>query len=273
MNEMGCQRGCAEHVTRTVTVDLAHHGYDDYTQIPKRFAQKFDLDVWDTRITPVDGGPYCPARDCVSDAIVGSFCWEPLETTVLLCCFEQCPGGLFIDFGSQIGWYSTLAAISGLNVTAVDSDPACVTLTALNLERHRAMLALSGAHLEVLDEQTAPIDHAWNDQPVDVVAKIDVEGAEIHAIRKIRPLIDSGLVKYMLIEITPSFADYYPDLIWDLIQSGYSAYKMPDKQVPPVVIDQLADLRPYVVTGTKAKVRKTVASWSQENLLFVLGGI
>jgi hypothetical protein len=275
-NEIGCQRGCAEHATKSVTVKLGRpHGYADLTSIPERFAQRFTIDVWDTEKTPVDGGPYCPARDAVSETILSHGIWEPQETAVLMMAIEaigpeRC---LFVDYGSQLGWFSTLAARMGAAVLPVEADPDCVHLAERNILRNQSPEAATMLH----DERVTPDSKPWavSDLLSDasVVAKIDIEGAEVDAVRMMQEWIDAGRVKYMLIEISPVFNDTYPDLVIGLVENGFIPYKLPPKQSPPIQIDSLEALRPFGVRGTYAEIKREVASWHQRDLLFVHGGL
>lgn len=272
-DEIGCKRGCDKHATRPVRVDLSKpHGYKDLTAIPSRFGIQFDLEVWDTSITPVDGGPYCPARDAVSETILSHGIWEPAETAIMLCCFEQTPGGLFIDFGSQIGWFSALAAMSVMNVMAFDADPDCRDLSYRNLYHHAPPLCSFGAHLERLGPDTVPFAIDENPQ-LPTVVKIDVEGAERYAIAKLRNLIDEGWVKYMLIEISPVFNDSYEALINGLVDDGFVPYQMPPKRHPAVQINRLDDLEGYELPHSPADIAAYIDGLHQADLLFVLGGL
>jgi hypothetical protein len=271
--EIGCRRGCEVHATTNRRIFLGGPtGYRDLTGIPRRFTETFEIEVWDTSITPVDGGPYCPARDAVSETILSHGIWEPAETAVLLCCFETAPGGLFIDFGSQIGWFSTIAARRGMNVIALDADPECVNLSYQNLYNNAPLLTSVGAHWERLGPDVARF--GLHDEPrLTTIAKIDVEGAERWAIRKLQPLIDERWVTHILIEISPVFNDTYPDLVVGLLEDGYHAYCLPPKHNPPHMIAGLEDLIPWHIAGTHAEIRREVASWHQRDVLFVLGGI
>jgi hypothetical protein len=273
-DEIGCKRGCERHVWRSVRVDLSKpHGYGDLTPIPSRFGIQFDIDVWDTSITPVDGGPYCPARDAVSETILSHGIWEPAETAIMLMCFEALPGGLFIDFGSQIGWFSSLAALNGMTVVAMDADPDCVDLTHRNLIHNAHLLGSIGSHYERLGPDTAPF--SYNAQRVDLptVVKIDVEGAEVDAIRKIQALIDDGWVKYMLIEISPVFNDTYGGLINGLVDVGFVPYMLPPKRTPPVALNRLSDLEGYELPHEPRDIARYIEGLHQADLFFALGGL
>lgn len=268
--EIGCKRGCDRHMRRMTHIDLSEpHGYGDLTAIPSRFGIEFDIDIWDTSITPVDGGPYCPARDAVSETIWSHGIWEPAETTVMLLCFEASPGGLFIDFGSQLGWFSTLAILNGMNVLALDADPECVGLTYTNLVDHVPLLGSIGAHLERLGPDVVPFS-VDETMPVPIVVKIDVEGAETHAVTKLSPLIEANMVDYMLIEMSPVFNDSYGLLAEDLVDRGFVGYEMPAKHMPPHQIQRLDDLKRWQLTDADIA---NIPNWHQKDVLWVRGGL
>jgi hypothetical protein len=275
MDEIGCKRGCTEHPTRTVDIHLGGPtAYADYTPIPERFACDFTIECWDTDLMPVDHDPlWCPAHDAVSETLIALGVWEPQNTVVLMLAWEACgPETWFIDFGSQVGWFSTLAAASGLNVLAYEADAECVDMTFRNIGN----VTSSDTHLQVIHER---LDDGTEQLEVDglagmsIVAKIDIEGAEEHAIRTLGLTIDAYQVPYILMEVSPCFNDSYPELVTSLMDRGYHAYNMPPKQTPPVVIDQLSDLLPYRIVGDFGEVWDEVASWRQRDVFFALGGI
>ncbi len=77
-----------------------------------------------------------------------------------------------------------------------------------------------------------------------------------------------GLLDHMLMEVSPCFAAYYPDLLVKLIAAGFRVYLLPPKRQPPHVIDEPErDLAPFRLDtlGTE-KLRETVANWQQEDV-------
>lgn len=262
-DEIRCQRGCESHPTRKVQIHLGGPTkYRDLTSIPPRFAMDFEIEVWDTDQTPVDGGPYCPARDAVSETIISHGVWEPRETVVILLALEALGAGAqLIDIGAQVGWFSKVA-IAFRNVAAAwEADDDVATLLARNIG--------GDVHRERIGPDTSTLDV---DRPVlPSVAKIDIEGAEADAIRALEPFIEDDALPFILMEVSPVFNDSYPDLVADLIDRGYEAYLMPPKANPPHQITSLANLVPEHVS--RIGVREVVASWHQEDVLFVKGGV
>ena len=59
--------------------------------------------------------------------------------------------------------------------------------------------------------------------------KADVEGAENHVVRVFRPLIDARLIEAMLLEVSPVFADHYPDTLRVILDAGYRMWLVPEK--------------------------------------------
>jgi hypothetical protein len=268
-DEIACQRGHTTHATRQVTVDLSQpHGYGDYPQVPARLARAFEMFVYPPDVYGVDGGPYCPAFDAVSETIISHGIWEPRETILTLTVCESAieEHSFLLDFGAQLGWFSLLAASCGVHALAFDAD-------AVNVETLKRSAALNpwGEHIVC-----PPAERIGPESPQFVpgapgpirLAKIDVEGAEDHVIRSLWPSIEAGNVDHLLIEISPVFADYYPDLVASLIDAGYEAYLLPPKQSPPLLLDDPEhDLAPFRLDTMRAhRLRQTVSEWHQEDV-------
>jgi Met-10+ like-protein len=262
-SDIVCQRGHDTHKTRSVSVDLASaHGYRDQPPIPRRLARSFDMFIWDTDRYPVDGGPYCPAHDAVSETIVSHRIWEPAETimTLLVC---ETPG-MVLDFGAQIGWFTLLAASCGRSVVAWEADPDCARLVKRNADLNNwAGLVTVLNHRISLDSEVINV-------PGHVrFAKVDVEGAEDQVTRILWPAIQAGQVDHMLIEVSPVFAGYYPELVADIIQAGYCAYLMPAKSRPPFRLRAGEDLEPLRIdTLGVGPLGELVSSLHQANVWF-----
>lgn len=262
--DITCQRDHdGAHEAIPVHVELGGPtAYADRPSIPDRLARSFELRVWNPGKYPVDRGPYCPAHDAVSATIVSHGVWEPTETALVLsACAAADAGSLFVDFGVQIGWFSVLAATCGLHVLGFDADGDNLELARANLSAVNA-----NAHLD-LERITADSPQLHLNERV-AVAKIDLEGAEEHAIRMLRPMIDAGLVDHLLVEISPCFAGYYPDLVVDLVDAGYEAWHIdqfngdigdaPRSAFRHLRLDQI----------DRDALRKTVAGWHQHNIWF-----
>jgi hypothetical protein len=255
--EIACQRGHETHASRTVAVNLANpHAYHDYPLVPARLARSFAMRVFDWQRYDSDG-PYCPGRDVVSQTITELGIWEPAETILTLyVCETAGKGAAFMDLGAQIGWYSLLAASSGLSVYAVDADPEPLQLLADSAE-------MNGWTITTVTQRLAPEVPEF--APIHLrMAKIDVEGAEDQAIRILRPSFMWGLVDHLLLEVSPVFDSYYPALVADLLGYGYIAYALPEKARPrPVLEDPERDLLRLSTEDLRG-----IPTWHQRNLWF-----
>lgn len=267
--EIACTRGHTSHATRTVQVTLdGPTPYHDYAPIPHRLARSFEMTIYDPDVHPVDGLSYCPAADAVSETIVSHGVWEPRETVLALTvCDSAAPNQIMVDFGCQIGWFSLLAASCGVDVLAYDADMENLRVLMATQRAGDWPATIRGCHLRVgPGTEPFPADH-----PIRL-AKIDVEGAEDEVVRVLWPSIEAGLVDHMLIEVSPVFADYYGDLVCQIIDAGYDAYALPPKFQPPVTLDDPErDLALFRLSGL-GDLRGLVNSWHQENFWFTRRG-
>lgn len=267
---ISCQAGHDSHATRNVDLVLCGQTpYHDYAPIPEHLATAFTLNVWDYE-SYADETVYCPAHDAVSETLATLGVWEPCETSLLLHAFKHAPrGSRFLDFGAQIGYFSTLAAVSGIRTLAFEADSECAELIADNARLNHADELVTVVNVRV-DGDTAPLALA---APVRVL-KIDLEGAENHAIRVCQPLLLAGLVDYVLMEVSPCFDSYYPDLMVDLRDMGYIPHLTPPKRIPPHLLESpLDDVKMFKLDYTDANLRAEVASWDQANVWLVREGL
>jgi hypothetical protein len=258
--EIGCQRGHDHHATKTVTVNLSHqHKYRDWPQIPAHLTQMCDMEIWDYAPYMTDG-PYCPARDVVSEVIETHGCWEPAETIVMLDCFRVAPGNFFIDMGAQIGWYSKLASNLGMDVIAYEADPDVAALLKRNVPDALVVNDRIGPGTEQFK--------AYGPQPMRSTVKMDLEGAEPDGVRILGPLLDAGLLDYLLIEISPVFHDDYTEMWYILDEYDMRPFRLPGKQHPPARLRGFQDLTPI-----DAPAAVEILTGHQENVLFVREGL
>ncbi len=263
--EITCQRGHTTHESTLVDVDLSvPHGYADLPPVPPSLARSFGMFVWDPSVHPVDGGPYCPAADAVSETIVRQRIWEPAETILTLTACKAAVPDLVVDFGAQVGWFSLLACSCELDVLAIEAD-------AENVGLLRASAQANG-WAGVIDVVHDRITEATETLPAGAIAlaKIDVEGSEREAVRMLRPSIEAGAVDHLLIEVTPVFADYYGTMVADLVRDGYRAWRLPPKSIPPVRFATFPDdLEPWRISDLpRADLIALVDSWHQEMVWF-----
>lgn len=263
---ISCQRGHRAHEVKQTRVVLGGPTpYHDYAPIPERLACSFDMLIYDTDMYPVDGGPYCPAHDAVSETVGTLGVWEPRESILAASVFASSPAGYrFVDLGSQLGWFSLLAMAWGVEALAVDADGANLAVLQESAERNGWTDRLRVSRRRI-GPKTKPL-------PADVpvrLAKLDLEGAENYGIAMLRPLLDARMIDHLLIEVSPCFDSYYPDLVAALTEQGFEAYLLPEKHQPPWPLDDPErDLAAWRLPEHPIRLRETVSRWAQEDVWF-----
>ena len=237
--EITCLRKCGYHASHSVLV--ANAGCPPFTML-----------VWDQLVH--DGGPYCPARDIVSEAITQTGLWEPAETALTVALLKQAkPGALVVDMGAHIGWFAMLGASLGMSVHAIEAQRDHTALI-------RASAALNGFTVDVsaarIGRDAIPAFDAGT--PI-ALAKIDVEGAEAEAVELLHEAIDYGSVASILLEVSPTFRDGYPELVAWLIGRGYQAHEtLSEKRIDCLPEETVCEL---------------IAGCGQMNVLFTKDGL
>lgn len=271
MVEIACQRGCTEHHTKKAIVELfGQTPYGDYPPIPGDLSDVFFMDVWDIE-SQGDGDGYCPAADPVSQNIEQFRIWEPAETIVMLRCLRELGHDVntaFVDVGAHVGYYSVLAIRCGMDMYAIEADSDTFDVLYENMAKAQRK-HVTFAH-PINGRAGHNVDIANLMKQLDLIVKIDVEGAEREAVEMLGDAFEEGRVKYALIEISPQFRDDYGDMVVDLMKAGYRVFQMPPKHVPPHPLDDIrTDLLVWEIRGSGERVRKIVAGWTQRNVLFV----
>ena len=274
-----CHNGHNNHVTKQVAVKLngEHKGIHDVPPIPEHLATNLKLNIYDWKqyFETVDGNEthpmyetYCPGQDIISYSIDKQGVWEAYETLLVLDVLKNGDAkDLVLDFGSHVGWYSILAATAGYKVASFDA-------LAENIEMVKSNAKLNGLTYRVfpflswIDEE-APL--LPNDRESVHFVKIDIEGLESHAIRMLEPLLAAQKVNYLMIEVSPVFGDYYPDLVEKIAGYGYKVYQIPGKGYQ---MDQQYGKSPLQVVKTYCEIpaagrEKYIRGLQQENFLFI----
>jgi hypothetical protein len=255
----------------------------DVPSIPERLAMSLSFHVynWRNYFKTVGSNEtiplyedYCTGQDIISYCIDQQGLWEGYETLLLLDLLNEDAaerGDVVLDFGSHIGWYTTIAAISGFRVAAIDASAENLAMVRKNaLENRVADKVFTYRAWLQGGEPLLPM----HEEQVQLI-KCDVEGAERYVARMCRPLFAGRKVKYMLMEISPTFNDTYPDIVEMIANCGYGVYQVPGKgfaHAAEYSQHPLATLKRYceVPNSSLPDVRRDyVASLAQENFLFV----
>lgn len=192
-----CQAGHTKHDRKVVDTEIGKMTIYDYEQY-------------------MGFNGYCSGQDDISRTLDLYGRWEVDETAVAREVLEAGNrNNLFIDVGSHVGWFSRLAQQYGYQVHAYEADLENIELFTTNTEG------------------IAVVNHIWFGEDSKIappferdieLLKIDIEGAEKHAIRVFKDSLPR--VKNILIEVSPCFNDSYPQLIGLLQDLGFSAYFM-----------------------------------------------
>lgn len=198
--------------------------------------------------------------------------WEPNEAHVIRRMLK--PGGTFLDVGANIGVFTLQAARvvgpSG-HVIAIEATPDTAARLAANLKLNDArhvvvhQLAVSDkpgvvsinrrfagnigsnqiSTTVVEGEETIPcstIDALVGEQPIDFV-KMDIEGAELLAVRGMQKILARPNGPDVMLEVTPSWLPKFggdADGLIDLFEAnGYGYRQVGDRRLTPVDRDAI----------------------------------
>lgn len=248
MKYVTCQAGHDSHETKTVQAQgLQYQVYD-----------------WESYFQTVDGNEViprwpdkvCQGQDIISYSLDRAKVWEKRETELVKELLSDGDRNSYVlDFGSQIGYYSILAASMGYPVVSYDSSPE-------NLELLKKSAELNGLSDKIrpvrcwIDEEWSHGTFNWGEagkvKKIRLV-KVDIEGAEQYAIKYLSKQFEDKVIEYALIEVSPVFNDSYPDLVEWIVEKGYRCYQVNDDGL-------------YEIPSEGR--REYVAGLRQENFLF-----
>lgn len=227
-----CELGHKEHKSLLVDVNLQGESVVwDYPAIPDRLAKSFKMWVYDQPQYKYVRGLFCPGTDDVCLSLMLNKIWEGFETFLVmdLLSKRKNSNALVLDFGCQLGYFSLIAASFGCTVWAYDAFKESVDKLLLSKVENN----LSGyitTNIIWVDENTKCIDISPFKE-VELI-KIDIEGAEQHAIRMCYEYIERKVVNCILMEVSPCFNDSYPELTARIMGCGYDAFLVPGKSGP-----------------------------------------
>lgn len=166
---------------------------------------------------------YCTGQDDISRTLKLYGVWEPAESKVIRGVLEAGDRSKkVLDIGAHIGWYSLMAARMGYQVMAIEADSENCELLKLNAQLHGIKVA--GTQAPEITIYNFWIDQSKKDIQLSgdfELVKIDIEGAEQHAIKMIESSFTKGHVQNLFMEISPVFNDSYPALVEKLRGYGY----------------------------------------------------
>lgn len=171
---------------------------------------------------------YCPGRDDISRTLINQQPWEKEVSARFESIVRNGNSVVVWDIGAQIGWFTRLAQNLGCVVAAIEGSQENLALLRENSNPGTIIIDTW------FDENTEPLARSkmekviWDSpHPYAIeLVKIDIEGAEQHAIRFLEPILQD--VKNIIMEVSPVFNDSYPDLLKKLENEGFDIRELDD---------------------------------------------
>ena len=197
-----CEAGHKSHDIITVPTDLG------------------DMLIYDfEKYMGFDG--YCSGQDDISKTLKLYGRWEVEETALVRKVLaDGNREAKIIDIGAHVGWFSKLAQTMGYkHIYGFEADDENIELYLKNTDTKCQITSIW------FDENaTLKGVHGLDDGGRIELLKIDIEGAERHAISAVSHLLPD--VDNILIEVSPVFNGSYPELINDLVTEGFQVFNM-----------------------------------------------
>jgi len=167
---------------------------------------------------------YCTGQDDISRSLDTVGKWDTeVHARMQAILAEGDTANQVIDVGSHIGYFSRLANQMGYTVKAYDADKENLELLKENTED---LPAHTKAKLIWFDGDL--IKKKWctscSLQKKIELIKIDIEGNEQYAIAYFESCI--GVVKNIIMEVSPIFNNSYPKLVQDLVNWGFEVFEL-----------------------------------------------
>jgi hypothetical protein len=219
-----CTLGHASHDTVVVPISLVGQRFHDFAPFPEHRRLDFEIEVFDWHRYK-DGASFCYGKDGFAEGVICQGVWESYETRIALEVFATSRPGVVLDFGSSMGWYTMLAALTGHRVIAWEAIDEFASVLRRNADRYSWCADMIEVRNEWVDGSTPPVK-------VDgevVLLKVDTEGMEQEVLAMCWDLIEERRVRYMLLEVSPCFRDGYDVLLAQLGECGYDLFRSPDK--------------------------------------------
>ena len=159
--------------------------------------------------------------DIISLCLENDKCWEPFQTELTKEILEEDKDGLFVDVGCQLGYYSVLSSLVGVQTLSIDFCNSFLTLFKKTIENNE--LTKIKIINETVDGNFDLLEHVSSN--INLI-KIDIEGAEHFLFSSIEPLLHGNKtkIKNIIMEISPNLDDSYSEICKKLHSYGYKIY-------------------------------------------------
>lgn len=163
---------------------------------------------------------YCPGQDDVSKTLEATGVWDvPVEARIRAILHEGDRRNTFIDVGAHIGYFSKIAVQMGYTVKAHEGEKENLRLLKLNVPEAKAIYTWFDSKL---------VGKKWctscSLQKKIELIKMDIEGSEEYAVSYFESCI--GVVKNIIMEVSPVFNGSYPKLVDHLVSLGFAVYEL-----------------------------------------------
>lgn len=251
-----CEAGHTTHETKTLSIRLLGQHLRDSAIFPKRLSIQFPFTVfaWEEYQDLIG---FCAGKDELSKSVDLQGVWDSYGTLLTLMLLR--PGDTFIDFGSHVGWYSVIASHLGCRVIAYECNPENNRLFRINVPDEDNVTLIE----EWVDANTLSIDPRQFKHDIRLV-KMDIESWENHAVRVIQRLLYYKMVNYIMMEVSPIFADHYPATVQRVLDAGYQSFIIPGKGS-----ENEFSADPLGVTFATPFTISDIAQTQQADILFV----
>lgn len=163
--------------------------------------------------------------DIISKCIIGqNKCWEPFQTEITKEILKD-GNNVFIDIGTQLGWYSILSSVYNNHTISIDYNDVTIekfkkTIDINNLKNIRQVKQFIDAYCDI-DKLIGDTIKKYG--KIKLI-KCDIEGNEVSFIEKIFELLKTQKIENMILEISPLLNPDYAKCIMSLINLGYHVY-------------------------------------------------
>ncbi len=214
----------------------------------------FDYDEAKKRGLDGLSGGVADALDIISKSLDYYQNWEPYQTEITKEILKN-GNNIFIDIGSHLGYYSLLASVYNNNVISIEKNTNFIKLFKKTISDNK---------IQNIDIWEKFVDNTFSLKPfVNIdshikLLKCSIEGFEIEVIDSILERLKQKTIENLILEISPTVRDNYPEYIMKLKELGYFVYdlglcsqrKLDNsttlKSLKMINIENVEDMRKYV---------------------------
>jgi FkbM family methyltransferase len=197
------------------------------------------------------------SEDFISNSIYKHKCWEPNVTDTIINILKKYETPVFFDIGCNFGYFSILSSKHCGKIYSFDSNKNNIDLLNLSIEKN-GIKNIQTYHNCVSDDilkfykmniddftnvgalkveecgeiesniKTIVLDDFIKNNKINNIdlIKIDVEGAEYNCLKGLKTSFDNGVVKNIIIEITPLWSVDESEKILNFLKDYFDLYNI-----------------------------------------------